>query len=244
MSDDFPAFGRPTTATSIAGSASLSLGRGQPVNDDVEEIAAPLPHGGAHTVRVAEPELVEIVLGGAALEVVELVYRHDYGAFGVPETIGDRAVHRVDPFGPVHNEDHDIGLGKGKLHLLANGAVHRVVGVGYQPAGIHQPEMTPAPLGVAEVPVPRGAGAVGHDGRPASQDPVEQGGLPRVGPADDGHGRFTHAAAGVCRASAKSFEVRTSNDNPRARESRLMLSMNNPSSLRDSPGISARSRPG
>src|SRR6266704_558394 len=72
------------------------------------------------------------------------------------------------------------------LRLIGGGAEKRVMAPEEQPPGIHQLEGGALPRDLRVVAVPRGAGAPVGDRFPATTDPVEQGRLAHVGPADEG----------------------------------------------------------
>ena len=125
---------------------------------------------------------------------VELVHGEEHRALGAAELFGDGLIDRMHSLFAVHQKEDEVRLRQGELHLAADRLVHHLVGVGYQSAGVHQPEVAPAPLGITEMPVPGGAGVLRDDGVTASENPVEQGGLAHVGPAHDGDGGLAHAA--------------------------------------------------
>jgi hypothetical protein len=173
------------------------------LHDGVEQVAARLADGRRERDRIAETQLVERQVGGGVGEVVELVDRQQHRALGPAQLGGDLGVHGVESLFPVHQQHHQVRLFHRELHLVADGPVHRVGGVGHQPPGVHQPEAPPAPFGGAEMPVPRGAGLVGDDRLPPPDETVEQGGLPDVRAPHQGYGRHAHAGTGAASASVK-----------------------------------------
>src|SRR5690606_18815874 len=60
------------------------------------------------------------------------------------------------------------------------------VGAGHETAGVHEVELAARPLDLAVEAVSRDAGLVVRDGLALLGEPVEQGALADVGPADDG----------------------------------------------------------
>ena len=216
---------------------------GQQRHHRIEKISAPLPDRGAHAVRIAEAEPIEIVLRGTPLEIVELVHREHDRSSRLTKPIGDRAVHRIDAFRSIDDEEHEIGLVEGELYLLADRAVHRIVGVGNEPARIHQPEVPPVPL--ARLRSDGRASCPGCDETIARRPPrirLKRVDFPVLG-------RPTIATVGLLTRPPEPAERRRSpsralisNGIDSASASKLMLSMNKASSFSDSPGSSARSR--
>ncbi len=203
MSDDFPTFGRPTTATLIDSSSSPSTCSGSRSTIASSRSPLALPMAADSGNRVAEAQLVERHVRGGVGQVVELVHRQQDRSIGAAQVRGDFRVHRVEAFLPVDQQHHEVRLLHRQVHLPADGAVHRVARVGHQAAGIDQPEAPPAPVGGAEMPVARRPGLVGDDGPATADESVEQGGLPHVRAAHDGDGRHAHAGTGAASASVK-----------------------------------------
>jgi hypothetical protein len=112
---------------------------------------------------------------------------------------GDRA---------VGDEDHQVGLGHGELHLVAHADHDGVLGVVLEAAGVDEDVGPPAHLGVGVVPVAGDAGLVLHDGQVLAREAVEEGALAHVGATHDGHQRArlpratrTSAGGSVARSS-------------------------------------------
>src|SRR5438874_1456404 len=64
----------------------------------------------------------------------------------------------------------------------------RFGGARNEPAGINQHELAPGPFAGRLETIAGHPGDVGDDRVAAGEEPVEERGLPDVGPADDGHG--------------------------------------------------------
>ena len=166
------------------------------LEDPVHELVDAVVVVGADGHGIAHAQLVELGRGELPVVVVRLVGCYNHGFLGGPQTVGHGQVYRSDAFGDVGDENDYVGVGHGHfglfLHLLADGALW----VGFQPAGVHQDEPVVVPRGVGHEAVPRGAGYFGHDGVSPTDNPVEQGGLSHVGPADYGNYWKGHIRAG------------------------------------------------
>jgi hypothetical protein len=73
----------------------------------------------------------------------------------------------------IQDKNDGIGVTDGLLHLLADVRGKGVVVPFGKAAGVHQGEHLFIPAGIPEVPVPRHAWQVIHNGVPGSGDPVE-----------------------------------------------------------------------
>ena len=166
----------------------VALGRQRP-DDRVEQVAGAAPVGRRDRVGLVPAEGVELGALELALLVVGLVDGDDHGGLGPPQDVGRFLVGRGQAHHGVHDEDDDVGLGDGETRLVLDGRLDQVVRVQLQAAGVHQDEAPAVPFGVAVEAVPRRVGAILDDGRAATDDPVEEGALADVRPADDGDDR-------------------------------------------------------
>jgi hypothetical protein len=82
--------------------------RWKPRDDCIEEIPTALADGGGYPDGVAEAQLIEVVLGGAPLQIVELVHREKHRAVGPSKPLGDGLVHRRHTRGSVHQEQYEV----------------------------------------------------------------------------------------------------------------------------------------
>ena len=170
------------------------LGRrlGQRRQHGVEQVAAPPAVQRAHRPGLPEPECPQRRRGRLARRVVHLVRRDHHRLARAPQHRGDGIVGVGDADGHVHDEQHRVGrlhrqpglrghlLGEGAAGLPGLGTGKRLPA-----AGVDQGEGAPAPEGVIGHPVAGDAWRVLHHRLAAAENPVDQGGLADVGPADD-----------------------------------------------------------
>ena len=90
--------------------------------------------------------------------------------------------------GGVDDEQDGVGEFHGHLGLLRHAGVD-AAGIVLPAAGVHHREVAAVPVRRVHDAVAGDAGGVLHHGLAAAQDPVDQGGLAHVGPADDGQDR-------------------------------------------------------
>ena len=201
----------PDIRTAHHGHPDLGLlargGRGGEAGHDlVEQVTGARADACGDWKRVAQTELVEREVPGVRGQMVRLVGDEDHRAAGLPQIGGDLLVGGVDAFRHVHEKQHQIALGHRGFDLRSHRAAELVLRARDHPAGVHEPEAPSVPLGRAEMPIPRHAGAIVHDRLPPADQPVEERGLPDIGPTDDGDGGGpSHAAtSSAASASAKS----------------------------------------
>ena len=90
--------------------------------------------------------------------------------------------------GGVDDEQDGVGEFHGHLGLLGDAGVD-AAGVVLPAAGVDDGEVAAVPVRRVHDAVAGDAGGVLDDGLAAAEDPVDQGGLAHVGPADDGQDR-------------------------------------------------------
>ncbi len=207
--DDFPTFGRPTTATRKRRFA-LGLGMRQPRDDSVEQIARPLAVDRRHREDHVGAELVELVKVGRA-RIVHLV-GDEHPRLAANCAAAPRRDDRSDAgrLRASTTNKQKIRFPDRFVDLAADLPVHwraRIVG---DAAGVDEPEWTPCPLRLSEVPIARRAGLLRHDRGVVLDDAVEERGFADVRSADQCHDWNAHAAAPSRRAAPVPSCVRTS----------------------------------
>jgi hypothetical protein len=134
---------------------------------------------------------------------VRLVADEDHGLAAGAQDRGDVLVETRHPGADIDHEDAEVSLldGDPRLLLGAPGQLGdaRVLGDqgGVEAGGVHQGEAAPAPLGHPVQAIPGEPGGLIDDGVPLPGQPVEEGRLPDIGPADDGDDAAHRAQGGV-----------------------------------------------
>ena len=131
---------------------------------------------------------MELVRPGGTLGGVHFVGDDQHRAPAAPEHARDLLVLRGQPRVGIDDEQHGPRPGDGALGLPPDLHDERLGGALDEPAGIDQHELAPGPLAGRLEAIAGHAGDVGDDRVAAGEQPVEQRGLPDIGPADDGHG--------------------------------------------------------
>ena len=202
-SEDLPTLGLPTIATRrgpptpLEGLLRRLRQRGQ---DGVQHVAGAAAVQGGDRVRLAEAEVPQAVRLGLGARVVDLVGRQDDRLLGLAQDADDGLVGVGDADGRVDDEEHGVGEPDRDLGLGAD-PLGEAPGVGVPAAGVDDGERAAVPDRVVGDPVAGHAGHVLDDRLAAADDPVDQGGLADVGPADDGQ----HRSATPVRRSGDSF---------------------------------------
>ena len=185
---DLPTFGRPTSATRRGPPSRLAVrgGVGQLGQDRIEQIAGAAAVQAADRVRLPQPERPGLGRIGLAALVVDLGHRQDDRTLGPAQRPGHHQVGLGRAGAGVDDEQHQVGgghrlLGLPRHHRLQSG------GIRFPAAGVDQGEPPAAPFGVVGDPVPGHPGDVLHHRFASAEDPVHQGRLADVGPADHGH---------------------------------------------------------
>jgi hypothetical protein len=183
---------RPSDDRHTNGLGAFFAGFGNGVDHGIEQIARALAVRRGDRVHVRHPESIELVEVGA-LGVVDLVGHEQPRLLRIPQQVHDAGVTGVHPHLGVAHEEHEVRLFNRLHDLVANGEIHGQIGILDEPAGIDEPEVVPRPLGLAEVPIARGARLVTDDGGGLTDDAVEEMRLAHVGATDNGNDGETHA---------------------------------------------------
>ncbi len=170
----------------------VGLGQVQAVQRGLDQAADPLTVGRRNGQHLAQPQLVELGQLRALGHALGLVGGEHGGLAQLAQVIGDVVVLRGQACAGVDHEDHHIGLGHRLTGLLGHLDVDAAFGRGLEAARVDDDELAAAQARVAVVAVAREAGEVGDDGVARLGQPIEQGGLADIGPADQGNDRFHH----------------------------------------------------
>ena len=93
----------------------------------------------------------------------------------------------------VDHEQYQVRLLTSQVRLSSHGFTDDIPAGWNVAAGIDQVEAVSPPFDLAVNPVTGDAGGLLDYGLAAAHQPVKEGGLAHVGPADYGYGRFSHA---------------------------------------------------
>ena len=148
---------------------------------------------GGNSVHLGETELPRLDLSFAPLLAVDLVRGHDRVGAGFPGRAGRRAVAGQHAGRRVHHEDDEVRLADCRERLVPDRLRNRFLSFRIEAARIHQevgPVVGEAGLDLEHV--ARHAGQVVDERPPPSEQPVEERGLPHVGPPCDYDGELTH----------------------------------------------------
>ena len=139
----------------------------------------------ADGLRVAHSQAVE--LGSAELPgvVIHFIDGQHHWFLGGTQHLGGGDVRGSHALHYVGHQDDHIGVGHRHLGLLLDQLPDDAFRVGLQTAGVQQDEMEVFPPGVGHQTVAGGAGHIADDGLTPADDPVEEGRLADVRPADD-----------------------------------------------------------
>ena len=164
---------------------------GQHAEQLVEQVAGTSAVQGADRLRLAEAQRQELPPVVLAAVVVGLVGHQDDGCLETTQPVGHRLVVLSEPHRGIDDEQHDVGLLDGGLHLAADLLVE-LVAAGQPPAGVDEHERHAQPLGLHLLAVASDPGTILHDGHLPTHDAIEQGALPHVGATDDDDCWQTH----------------------------------------------------
>ena len=114
-------------------------------------------------------------------EVVRLVRHQQHGLLGAAELVRDLVVEVGDAILHVDDEEDDVGLVHGYLHLLIDLALEDVLAADDPAACVDDGELVVEPGDLAVLTVARRAGLLADDGAARLRQAVEEGGLPDVG---------------------------------------------------------------
>ena len=136
--------------------------------------------------RLIEAQREQLVRKVALVGRVGLVRGEDHAAPRFAEELGDVAVDRSQALAGVHQEDDDVGLVDGDSRLGLDGGPRRILcGIEVEPGRVDHRELAAAPFGDAIQAIPRQPGLSVDDRLSLADQPVEEGRLADVRPADD-----------------------------------------------------------
>jgi hypothetical protein len=172
--EDLPALGFPTTAMRMASEGSSRVPSFRKTGGQfIQKIRDPIPMLGRDRKQCIDAQAVKIGQGFFLAFTVDLVNHIKHGfVHGAQVWIRSASKGEMPPL-PSRIKDNGIGVTDGLLHLLADVRGKGVVVPFGKTAGVHQGKGFIVPAGIPEVPVPRHAGQVIHNGIPGSGDPVE-----------------------------------------------------------------------
>ncbi len=173
-----------------------SSGSGKAATTASRRSPTPLPGADGHWL--AEAQLPKLICLPLLRCTVHLVHCNDDRDFGCPQDGDHPRVVVTEHGGPVDDQDHDIGTRDGPFGLLADRPVQVTVGLHLPASRIDEDEVLPCPVGVELSPVPGYTRLLLDDGRARPDDPIDQGRLPDIGPANHRHdGQSAHRCSGV-----------------------------------------------
>ena len=157
----------------------------------VQQVADSRPVLGGDAERLPQPERVKIVqLFGDV--TVQLVDGENDGFPRFAELIGHVFIRAGEAALRVGKKDDDVRRFDRRLRLRLDMPPHFVLRAEFQPPGIHQRKIMPAPLGVRIETVARDARPILHDGKAPAGHFIEKCRFPDVRSSDDRHDRFCH----------------------------------------------------
>ncbi len=164
----------------------------QEVAERVHEVGKSLAVLGRNGVEGIDAEAIKVRDEPFMPLTVHLIQGIENGLTRGPEPVRYFDVSREQALFAVHEEDDEVGLLDGERGLLAHLRVHDVLGLGLEPAGIHEEKVFSHPLGFGVVPVPRHSGHVIDDGEVPADDPVKESGFADIRTAYYGDNWFRH----------------------------------------------------
>ena len=163
--------------------------------------------GGGHGVERVQTEAIELRHLGFQAGVVDLVHHQQNGLADAPQIVHDFGVAFLGALTAVHHQKDGVGLLDRGLGLAPHPA-GEVFFPAHQATGIYQQDGVVIESQGAVMTIPGDPGNIGYQGLGGAGEAIEEGGLPHVGPADDGHQRLldrkhSHflgvaAGAGLC----------------------------------------------
>ena len=161
----------------------------------VEQVARAVAVDGGDRHRVAEAEVVElVVIGIRRADGVHLVDRQHDRLARAQQHIRDLLIGGRQTRFNIGQEDDDRRVLNGDLRLLAHEGQDLAVGARLDAAGVDEREFAAAPLAFAVNAVAGHAGRVLHDGKALADELIEQHRLADVRSADDGNDGLGHIA--------------------------------------------------
>jgi hypothetical protein len=172
----------------LAGGRRCARRLGQPRHQHVEQLADAAPVAGGHREHVDEAEPERLGGGGLGLGGVDLVRRDEHRLARAPQHLGDILVDGGDPLAGVQHEHHHVRFVQRAQRLLAHGA-QDAGGRRVEASGVDDAEAHRTPVSDAVAAIARHARHVLDQGRPPTDEAVEQRRLADVGAADQRHQR-------------------------------------------------------
>src|SRR4029079_43442 len=163
-------------------------------DEGVEHVPRALAVDRRNGKDLAGTEVVELVEVGVA-RIVNLVRDEHPRLLCVAQQFGDVVIARVDADARVDDEENQIRFADRFIDLTADLDVHWRAWIVGDAAGVKEPEITPGPIGLREVPITRGTGFLGHDGAVVADDAIEERRLADVRPADECDDGDCHVSA-------------------------------------------------
>ena len=165
----------------------------QRLEDGVEEVARAAAVNGRDRMRLPQPEVPERVGQCLGALVVDLVGSKYDGLAGLAEDLHHGLVVVGDADRRVDHEQHRVGE-RDRHFGLSTDSLGHAAGIGIPATGVDHGERPAVPVRVVRHSVAGDAGAVLDDRLAPPDDPVDQGRLAHVGPAD--HGQDGYRADG------------------------------------------------
>ena len=143
----------------------------------VQQVASTRTGSSADTERVAQSELIELILSIQVFTVVSLVGNEHDRQLRTAQYEGHILVKVGQTVLDIYQEQHQVSLFSGHNHLLTNLLLEDVVTVDHPTASIYYRELAAIPLALAILAVACGTCLVAHDGSATVGQSVKQGGL-------------------------------------------------------------------
>jgi hypothetical protein len=160
----------------------------QPGNDRVEQVAGAVAVSRRERKRIAESEPVELERERVLIGIVDLVSDQHHRLVRRAQDLGELLVAGCDAGSRVGQEEHEVGLGYGRLRLLGDRARNRVRAGDVDTTRVDQQEPLAVPLADKLLPVARDARRLVHDRRARLGQAVDERRLADVREADDRDG--------------------------------------------------------
>ncbi|CKQ85724.1 Uncharacterised protein [Mycobacterium tuberculosis] len=161
---------------------------GQRGEHPVEQVGHPPTVHRADRMRLTQAQRPQRRGVGFAFFAVDLVGGQEHRLAGSQQDTGRGLVGGGGTDTGVDHQDHRIRGAHGHRGLLGHQPL-QALGIGLPSAGVLYDEPASGPQRVVADPVTRHAGNILHHRLAAAQDPVDQGGLADIGPADYRHHR-------------------------------------------------------
>src|SRR5438552_3717342 len=185
-------------------SASLAAGRRRrrrrALAQDLEHLGDAAAVLARDAERLAEAEPIEVRQRRLLAAVVHLAGDEDHGLVGLSQQPRDLLVQRRRALARVDDEGDEVGVFHGCQHLAAHALDERLRRAGIEAARADHRRLPALELDLAVEAIARHARRVTDERLPASDEAIEQRGLPDVRPADDRDYGAEHTAEKIGRA--------------------------------------------